>query len=278
MLTEKSGQRIINTANNDKYLIMAVKNMISHLYKIYSASDVGRYRVNNEDSVLVDERLSIVVLADGMGGHNAGEVASELATTSIMQKLSAWIEKSKSQTIARGLKKAIDRFINEANEIIYRDSLANFDRSGMGTTVVVGVFRERKLTIAHVGDSRVYLLRQGRLSLLTKDHSKLQEQIDNGLITLELAAVSKNRNLLTRAVGTSFHVDPECCQIQLEINDRILICSDGLTDMLPDSVIKDILTKDEPLSDLCAHFIQSANQSGGKDNISVVLCFVTDRK
>ena len=93
---------------------------------------------------------------------------------------------------------------------------------------------------------------------------------------MELASVSKNRNLLTRAVGTSLHVDAEYCQIQLEINDRILICSDGLTDMLPDSVIKDILIKDEPLLDLCAHFIHSANLAGGKDNISVVLCFVTD--
>jgi serine/threonine protein phosphatase PrpC len=252
--------------------------MIRQIYKINCATDVGRFRENNEDSVLVDERLSIVVLADGMGGHNAGEVASELAVTNIMLKLSGWLEKSKNQTIAKNIKKAIGRFINEANEIIYFDSLANFDRRGMGATVVVGVFRERKLTVGHVGDSRAYLLRQGELKLLTKDHSKIQEQIDEGIITSHQASLSSNRNLLTRAVGTSPHVDAEFCQIRLEINDRVLICSDGLSDMLPESIIKEILMKEESPSSLCTHFIHRANQAGGKDNISVALCFVVEGK
>jgi serine/threonine protein phosphatase PrpC len=249
--------------------------MIRPIYKIHSATDVGRARGNNEDAVLVNERLSIVVLADGMGGQNAGEVASELATICIMQKLSSWIEKSKDRTITTNLKKAIEKCIDETNEIIYRDSLANSARRGMGTTVVVGIFRKRKLTIAHVGDSRAYLLRQGKLSVLTRDHSKIQEQIDSGLISVEQASISKDRNFLTRAVGTSLHVSPDFCEIQLNLNDRILICSDGLSDMLSESVIQNILIKEEPLSEVCNELIKIANLAGGKDNISLVLCFVT---
>jgi serine/threonine protein phosphatase PrpC len=255
---------------------ISVYNMIRQIYKINCATDIGRFRENNEDSVLVDERLSIVVLADGMGGHNAGEVASELTTTNLIHKLSDWLETSKNQTIAKNIKKAIGRFINQTSEVIYCNSLENFHRRGMGATVVVGVFRERKLTIAHVGDSRAYLLRRGELKLLTRDHSKIQEKIDEGIITPEQALVSIDRNVLTRAVGTSPFVDADYCQFQLEVNDRVLICSDGLSDMLSESVIKEILIKDESPSSLCAYFIHRANQAGGKDNISLALCFVVE--
>ena len=190
-------------------------------FRIHSDTNTGKRRENNEDSVLVDKSYSLIVLADGMGGHKAGEIASKMATDSVMGNLRGWIKKCEEQTISRNLKGAIVRFINQANSQIYRESLLNYDKEGMGTTLVVAVKRNNKLTIAHVGDSRAYLHRNSKLMRLTIDHTKAQEQYNSGVITAEQALKLPTRNYLTRAVGIAEQLEVEIAQIFLNKNDKI---------------------------------------------------------
>ena len=228
-------------------------------------------RGNNEDCVVADELHSIIVLADGMGGHKAGEIASKLAANSVLQNLIYWLERCTEHTISRNLKKVVIRFIHKANNKIYLESLLDYEKYGMGTTIVVAVARKNKLIFAHVGDSRAYLLRNESLIRLTVDHSRAQEQINNGVITLEQSAKSPLRNFLTRALGTSKQVQVEVQQIALKTDDKILLCSDGLTDMLTDRDIEKILNKALTLEKSVTELIKYANAAGGLDNISVAL-------
>ena len=167
----------------------------------FHAIDTGRARSNNEDSVAVDEVNSLAVLADGMGGYNAGEVASSMATSFIKTELGRWLAEAASRASDVEVRRAMDICVDNANRAIFNAANANPQYAGMGTTLVVGVFREGRLLMGHVGDSRGYRLRAGRLAQITHDHSLLQEQIDSGLITAEQAAFSANKNLVTRAVG-----------------------------------------------------------------------------
>ena len=240
-------------------------------FNIHCDSHTGIRRSNNEDCVVVDESHSLIVLADGMGGHKAGEVASDMAANGVMKNLGHWLEKSRETTISRNLKKAITRFINQANSLIYQESLLDYEKRGMGTTIVVAVVRKNKLTIAHVGDSRAYLLRDGRLIQLTEDHTKVQDQIRNGTITFEQSSRSPLRHVLTRAVGVMDFVEVDIQEIILLDKDKILLCSDGLTDMLSDQEISKVLSKNLTLKLSVATLIKCANDAGGYDNISLAL-------
>ncbi|HTY03110.1 MAG TPA: Stp1/IreP family PP2C-type Ser/Thr phosphatase [Rhodocyclaceae bacterium] len=246
-----------------------------------SHSDPGRVRPRNEDSVLLDPALGLAVLADGMGGYNAGEVASGMAATLIGEGLAhAFAERGPADHDADGQDLAhavFKREIARANEAILQAAQSQPQNAGMGTTLVAVLFRDDKVTVAHIGDSRLYRLRNGELRQLTRDHSLLQEQIDEGMLTAEEARFSNNKNLLTRALGVDPTVEAEVHDHDAKPGDLFLLCSDGLNDMVEDAEIASILTEYAPALDLCAgRLVDYANDCGGRDNVSVILVKVRE--
>jgi len=242
--------------------------------EFFSATDTGRARNNNEDSVALDEATALVVLADGMGGYNAGEVASSMATSFIKSELGRWLSEASESATDTDVRRAMDICVDNANRAIFNAANSNPQYAGMGTTLVVGVFRDSRLLMGHVGDSRAYRLRASRLSQITHDHSLLQEQIDSGLITPEQAAFSANKNLVTRAVGVEDTVLLETHLHDVLPGDTYLLCSDGLSDMLDDESIAQLMMGSETLPEIAGALVDAANDAGGKDNISVVLARV----
>ncbi len=240
-------------------------------FEFASALDTGRARKNNEDSVALNAEAGVAVLADGMGGYNAGEVAAGMATSMICTGVSQWLAEHHQPTY-EDLGQAMSLAVNEANRAIFDAANGNPQFSGMGTTLVMAVLATDRLTVGHVGDSRAYRLRGGELQRLTRDHSLLQEQLDVGLITPAQAARSVNRNLVTRAVGVDSCVELEVTRHELAADDLLLLCSDGLTDMVDDEGICDLLCHTHPSLDAaCQSLVEAANSAGGRDNISVVL-------
>lgn len=241
-------------------------------------TDVGLQREHNEDAVASDLSIGLLVLADGMGGYNAGEVASEIAVLTLTAELTeAMRDKSLIKLMPGLLPEAqmLMRAVDRANATIYQISQDQPQCAGMGTTLVVGIFADNKLIVGHIGDSRLYRLRQGSLVQITEDHSLLQEQLNAGLITPQQAKVSINKNLVTRALGIDPQVELEMQEFDVEINDLYLLCSDGLTDLVEDAVIAEILTgADGDIEYAAARLVQAANEQGGKDNISVVIAKV----
>ena len=240
-------------------------------FEYFHAIDTGRARSNNEDSVAVDEAASLAVLADGMGGYNAGEVASNMATSFIKTELGRWLAEAASRASDIEVRRAMDICVDNANRAIFNAANANPQYAGMGTTLVVAVFRDGQLRLGHVGDSRAYRWRGGQLSQITRDHSLLQEQIDAGLITPEQAAFSANKNLVTRAVGVEDTVLLETHLHEMQPGDVYLMCSDGLSDMLDDAMIARLLQTHDSLVDAGGALIAAANDAGGKDNIALIL-------
>ncbi|MCW5609829.1 MAG: Stp1/IreP family PP2C-type Ser/Thr phosphatase [Rubrivivax sp.] len=238
---------------------------------LHAAVDPGRARSNNEDSAEIDPEVALAVLADGMGGYNAGEVASSMATGFIRTELGRWLREASSQASDAEVRRAMDICVDNANRAIFNAANSNPQYAGMGTTLVVAVFRDGRLLLGHVGDSRCYRLRGGRLQQITRDHSLLQEQIDAGLITPEQAAFSANKNLVTRAVGVEDTVLLETHQHEVQPGDLYLLCSDGLSDMVDDAGIAHLLLQCDSLESGTRALIAAANDAGGKDNISVIL-------
>ena len=240
-------------------------------FEFASALDTGRARKNNEDSVALNTEAGVAVLADGMGGYNAGEVAAGMATSMICSGLSLWLGKHPSPTPDE-LSQAMTQAVDQANRAIFDAANGNPQFSGMGTTLVMAVLASDRLVVGHVGDSRAYRLRGGELQRLTRDHSLLQEQLDAGLITPAQAARSVNRNLVTRAVGVDAEVLLEVHDHDLVPQDVLLLCSDGVTDMVDDEDICEVLCQDHStLQAACQSLVDAANSAGGRDNISVVL-------
>ena len=237
----------------------------------FCATDTGRSRSNNEDAVAMDEATGLVVLADGMGGYNAGEVASGMSTSFIKTELGRWLAEASDNATDNDVRRAMDICVENANRAIFNAANSNPQYAGMGTTLVLGVFRDARLLVGHVGDSRAYRLRASKLTQITHDHSLLQEQIDSGLITPEQAAFSLNKNLVTRAVGVEDTVLLETHGHDVQPGDTYLLCSDGLSDMLADDSIAQLLSGNPSLSEAAAALVDAANEAGGKDNISVVL-------
>ncbi len=239
--------------------------------ELHAAVDPGRARSNNEDSVAADDDVALAVLADGMGGYNAGEVASYMATSFIHDELGRWLREASAQAPDAEVRRAMDTCVDNANRAIYNAAHSNPQYAGMGTTLVMAVFRDNRVLLGHVGDSRCYRLREGKLQQITRDHSLLQEQIDAGLITPEQAAFSANKNLVTRAVGVEDTVLLEIHQHDVQTGDLFLLCSDGLSDMLDDDGIAEVLLQHDSLAQCTLALIDAANEAGGKDNISVIL-------
>lgn len=240
-------------------------------YEFCSQTDPGLLRDNNEDAVTFDEETRLAVLADGMGGYNAGEIASNMATTFIKTELMRWLSEVGKRAGAKEVKRAMEICVDNANRAVFNSANTNPQYAGMGTTLVFAIFQDARVIVGHVGDSRCYLFRAGELYQITRDHSLLQEQLDAGLITPEEAAVSLNKNLVTRALGVEDTVLLEAHEHVLESDDIYLLCSDGLTDMVSDAQIAKILAVDEPLESRAKRLIDTANANGGRDNISVLL-------
>ena len=241
------------------------------LYEFSALSDPGLLRDNNEDAVTFDADTRLAVLADGMGGYNAGEIASNMTTTFIKTELVRWLTEVGKRAGAKEVKRAMEICVDNANRAVFNSANSNPQYAGMGTTLVLAVFQEARVIVGHVGDSRCYLFRGGELYQITRDHSLLQEQLDAGLITPEEAAVSLNKNLVTRALGVEESVALEAHEHPLESNDLYLLCSDGLTDMVTDSQIAKILAVQESLDLKATRLVETANANGGRDNISVLL-------
>ena len=247
-------------------------------------------RSHNEDCVFVDGEAGLAVLADGMGGYNAGEVASGIAvdvvSNGLLPELASGRELSKVD-IQSGLTHAallLQQQIAAANKGIYEAAQTRPECAGMGTTIVAAIFHGNRVSIGHIGDSRLYRLRGEKFEQLTHDHSLLQEQIDSGQLTAEQAKYSLNKNLVTRALGIEAIVPADIAEYRVEANDIYLLCSDGLTDMVDPDVVHGIVDEQRATLEVAAtQLIELANQNGGRDNISVVLArvppsFLPDRK
>jgi protein phosphatase len=249
---------------------------VSEALQIVTQTHTGMVRTQNEDSVLANPQRGFVVLADGMGGYNAGEVASGMATALIGTQLEMALTQG-AEPVPVGEGKSwqhalLETEIARANAAIYQSAQSQPQYSGMGTTLVMGVFHDNLLTTAHIGDSRLYRLRGEEFRQITRDHSMLQEQIDAGLITPEQARTSQNKNLVTRALGVDPAVDPEIHDYEVEVGDVYLLCSDGLNDMVEDEEIGMTVSALSANLGLCAsQLIEMANDHGGRDNVSVIL-------
>jgi len=250
---------------------------LSRSLEIVAATHTGMVRSHNEDTIGSDPGIGLAVLADGMGGYNAGEVASGIAvalvtkqTRELLSRLGAVQgEQSERQSIAADI---LSDAISHANNSIFQAASSQPQYSGMGTTLVVALLSNNHINVAHVGDSRLYRLRDEELVQLTRDHSLLQEQIDSGMITKEMARRSQNKNLVTRAVGIEPAVEPEINSFEVREGDTYLLCSDGLNDMVEDDDIHLTLTSLQANLSLAANqLVQMANDNGGRDNVSVIL-------
>lgn len=249
---------------------------------IMGLTDTGIVRNKNEDAIGYDSALGLVVLADGMGGHRGGEIASAMTVDTVIDKLQQSLPEVSPGEVdeASGFSResiCIQNAVVEANQQVYQAAESNPDHKGMGTTVVVLQFYNNSFSLAHIGDSRCYRLRSDKFEQITKDHSLLQELIDRGFYTPEEARKSMNKNLVTRALGIDPIVMPDIQEDIVLKNDVYLLCSDGLTDLVEDEdIYLTIKQFSANLEEAAKQLITKANQNGGKDNISVMLCRIDD--
>lgn len=244
---------------------------------IAGRSNTGLVRTNNEDKIGEDQEIGLVVLADGMGGYKAGEVASLLAVNTILDELRSEIPRLSPGEIDEqtGYTKeslAARRSVVKANETIFSVSNTEPQYRGMGTTLVMGIFYDNQITVAHVGDSRMYRYRDGNLQQITVDHTLLQELVDRGFYTQEEANSSLNKNLVTRALGIEGSIAVDIKEDLAMPDDIYILCSDGLTDMVDDQEIHaTVKTFKDNLDQLADRLIEIAIENGGRDNVSVLL-------
>ena len=251
----------------------------THPLEIAAKTDPGKLRSLNEDSIATVGDLGLLVLADGMGGYQSGDVASSLATQIIVEGLAEELQgpSNSDSDVAR----IVEGVVKRANEAIYLESqqraqrVHNSQSQAMGSTLALLLFRNNQVTLAHVGDSRIYRLRANRLELMTHDHSLLQEQIDRGILDSEAAATSHNRHLVTRGLGLQAEVEVALDEREALPGDIYLVCSDGLNDMVDNTDIELVLNSLQANLPLAAsQLVMIANDSGGDDNISVILAKV----
>lgn len=229
-------------------------------------TDVGLIRSGNEDNYLMVPERGIFIVADGMGGHAAGEVASEMAVRIVSQDLGSFRGLSPDDAAARMIQS-----IRDANAAIFERTLSEHDKRGMGTTCTVLVLHGNRYLLGQVGDSRGYLMREGVFHQLTKDHSYVQEQVDAGYLTPEQARSHPYSNVITRCVGASGDVTPDLFSGTVRAGDTFLLASDGLTGMLEDDVLAAILKSEGSPEKWVDRLVGEANRRGGLDNITVII-------
>jgi serine/threonine protein phosphatase PrpC len=254
---------------------MSLRNKI----KVVELTDTGKIRDHNEDAIGSERDIGLLVLADGMGGYNAGEVASSIAVKTILKQVEESLERLgedrddvEPQTGLWRQSVILRDAVARANKLIHNQAQIRPECAGMGTTLVSCLFYNNHVSIAHVGDSRMYRLRDGRFEQLTMDHSLLQELVDRGFYSQEEAQRSTNRNYVTRALGVEKAVDVEINEYDVKPGDYFLLCSDGLTDMVEDEDIHlTISTFHDNLDIAGQQLIKLSNDHGGKDNISIII-------
>ena len=226
--------------------------------RVGSKTDRGRVRELNEDALGYHDHLFAV--ADGMGGHEAGEIASAIAVESIL-----------ASDMDLEPKKALESAVLQANQAILDRIDLQPELAGMGTTLVVLTFREDQAYVAHVGDSRIYLLSQNSLQQKTQDHSLVAELVKNGGLTEAEAKSHPQRNILTRALGAKGELEIEINSFPVTNGDKVLLCTDGLTGMLQDIEIRELLSQTKDPQEIAENLVRAANEKGGNDNISVII-------
>ncbi|EOD01319.1 Stp1/IreP family PP2C-type Ser/Thr phosphatase [Caldisalinibacter kiritimatiensis] len=236
-----------------------------------ASTDVGKIREINQDAYYCSdvEEFPLFIIADGMGGHNAGEVASAIAVDSVKQ-----IFNSKKNIFKNGeteVSKFIKLALIEANTKIYNKAKEIEDCKGMGTTITLAYILDNHIHIGHIGDSRAYLLTDGELIQLTQDHSLVAELVRNGSISEEEAENHPQKNIITRALGTDENIEVDIITREVKENDKILLCTDGLTNMVCDEKIKEVLVNTDDLQNASDTLVNIANESGGYDNTTVIL-------
>ena len=250
---------------------------LAEALEVVARTDPGVVRGHNEDAVFGDAARGLLILADGMGGYNAGEVASGMATTLLSTNLQPLIDACRPHDIDPASGKRVSHVhiaeqVAFANDSIFKSAQSQPQYAGMGTTLVVAWFYENQMTVGHIGDSRLYRLRGDQFSQVTRDHSLLQEQLDSGMISPEEARYSQNKNLVTRALGVDPEVEVEIHDYDVLPGDIYLLCSDGLNDMIEDDEIgMTVQTLRNNLELAADQLVQMANDNGGRDNISVIL-------
>lgn len=245
------------------------------IIRAFGVTDIGQVRSHNEDAIHLASEQGYVLVADGMGGHNAGEVASALAIEGFTQFLE---EDSESDETVAELSEfspqtlALRNAVYAANTVIYENAQQNSARKGMGTTLVSASFVGARLAVAHVGDSRLYRFREGFLDQLTTDHTLVQEMVDRKVYSEDEARNSRNKNVITRALGLADIVEVDLMEALLREGDLYVLCSDGLTGMVEDSDIADVLAANDMAPERAAtQLLKMANNSGGNDNISIIV-------
>jgi protein phosphatase len=236
----------------------------------------GLVRPLNEDAIGADPRCGLFVLADGLGGYNAGEVASVMAISSVLDRLSGALDASRGGESVFTPHEAIYDTIGEINANIYNAALNSAAFEGMATTLVIAWFLGGRLWVAHTGDSRLYRYRHSQLEQLTRDHSFSQELLDAGMVTEAEARMLPAKNLVTRALGASADIEPEISDVDVEAGDVILLCSDGLTEMVGSYEIEGLLSiSEDNLHETARRLVDLANEAGGRDNVSVIVVRVS---
>lgn len=239
--------------------------------QFYSISDRGKQRFNNEDCCVAKNigKFTVLILADGMGGHSGGEIASSKAIEAVLAALQ---EKLTRPLIPAQIFSTLSYALKNANDIIYELSLSDPTLEGMGTTIDVCIISDHNAYIAHIGDSRVYHITMGgEIKLLTKDHSLMQYMIEKGELTAEQAQHHPQKNVIIRALGTSHVVQEDTATLKLSRGDRLLLCSDGLTNMLSEKDISNVVLQNPDPEAAARELIRRANDAGGDDNITVII-------
>jgi len=247
------------------------KGYDSMVLKVCGMTNVGKRRELNEDSFKIcgfegGAPLGVCILADGMGGHNAGEVASSTATEILAGELSEGLGKTDDNEICQSIAAAIDF----ANSRIYEKSLSNSEQAGMGTTLVVAYVKDDQLWVANIGDSCAYVVNSKEICKITIEHSIVEELVRRGTITREEARNHPDKNIITRALGTEDFVDADYYDYKLSPGETVLLCSDGLTETVRDERIQEIIVNEESIDKVVTALIDEANENGGVDNITVV--------
>ena len=237
---------------------------------VHGITDVGIDRDNNEDYFLVNSSKNLFIVADGMGGHKAGEIASMNATGAVNEQFTTEILADISGDRIK-ITDELNDCLYAANQKILDMAEKNTDYQGMGCTLVVALVETGALHIGHVGDARAYRCNESGIDLLTTDHSKVMELVKAGQMTLEEARQSPLKNELSQAIGSPLPIIPDYNFSELKNGDKILLCSDGLWDMLPDELIYQIVKQAKPAKSICMELVKKANDAGGHDNITVVL-------
>ncbi len=235
-----------------------------------AGTDQGKIRDHNEDAYFTDVEHGVFIVADGLGGHAGGEVAAGM----VVSHLPSLLDTALSPDIplcSPVTVKAVYQAIGTLNRLVCEAGRRQPELAGMGSTLVLALIRQGAMLMAHAGDSRAYLLHNGRLVRLTRDHSVIQEMLDAGLITPGEAAVHPSRAMVTQCIGTPGAVSPDIRCLDFRSGDRLLLCSDGLTNMIADPLIENILEQRTDLDTVSRDLLQAANDAGGEDNITAVV-------